>query len=211
MEDIENLIESLAGEIGPVKQGPHPALIWIKWVGGAAAYVVAALLVSGHRADLAMRLHSPLFLAEIALLVLIVCTTALSASLLAFPDLYQRSGAVALPAAAFALFALTMALSFAADNPPSPPPVHSYQCTLSILLLSLLPMLWAFHTMRKLASTHFRFAGAIVSLYAFGIGALWLRLEEQTDSIVHVLEWHYLPMLGVGILGVLAGRALLKW
>lgn len=210
-ENLEDLIESLAGEIRPAKRAPHPVQIWMKWVGGAAAYVMVALLISGHRPDLALRLHSPLFLAEIGALVLVICSTALSASLLAFPDLYQRRGVALLPAASFALFALVMAISFASDNPPSPPPVHSYQCTLSILLLSLLPMFWAFYTVRKLASTHWRFAGAIASLYAFGTGALWLRLEEHTDSITHVLEWHYLPMLGVGVLGVLLGRALLKW
>ncbi len=210
-ENLEDLIESLASEIRPAKKAPHPVQIWMKWVGGAAAYVILALLISGHRPDLALKLHSPLFLAEIALLVLVVCSTALSASLLAFPDMYQKSGAALLPAASFALFALVMALAFASDNPPSPPPVHSYQCTLSILLFSLLPMFWAFHTVRKLASTHCRFAGAIASLYAFGTGALWLRLEEHTDSIAHVLEWHYLPMLGVGMMGVLLGKAFLKW
>ena len=211
MDNLENLIESLADEMQPVKKAPHPSRIWLQWVGGAAVYVLAALLISGHRHDLAAALHAPLFLAEIGSLVLIVCTTALSAALLAYPDQYQRSGVVLLPAAAFALFALAMGMAFVADSPPSPPPVHSYQCTLSILLLSILPMFWAFFTLRKLASTHGRSAGMVAVLYAFGTGALWLRLEEQTHSIAHVLEWHYLPMLGAGIVGILLGRAFLRW
>jgi hypothetical protein len=48
-------------------------------------------------------------------------------------------------------------------------------------------------------------------LSAFSIGAITLRLSEQTNSIIHVIEWHYLPMVGVAWLGVWLGKSLLKW
>ena len=65
--------------------------------------------------------------------------------------------------------------------------------------------------MRKFASTHYHLAGAIALLSAFSVGALWLRLHEVNDSIVHVVEWHYLPMLAVGFIGLWLGKLLLKW
>ncbi len=211
MANIEDLIESLASDAEPVRPAPNPFATWLKWTGMAAAYVIFALMISGHRHDLAAKVHSPLFLAEMASLVAMVCATALSASLLSFPDLYQRSRIVYLPILTFACFALVMAAAWHADNPPSPLPVHSYQCTLSIALLSLLPMFWIFHSLRKHASTYAQWAGMNAVLYAFGTGAIWLRLEEETNSIAHVLEWHYLPMLAVGIIGLRLGRAFLKW
>lgn len=211
MENIDDLIESLADDAEPVMPAPNPFMTWLKWMGMAAAYIFVALLISGHRHDLAARLHSPLFLAEMATLAGIVCTTALSASLLAFPDLYQRGKIVFLPVIMFAGFALVMFICWEADHPPSPLPVHSYQCTLSISLLSILPMFWIFHALRKQASTHAQWTGVNAVLYAFGIGAIWLRLDEQTNSIVHVLEWHYLPMLAVGLIGLRFGRIFLKW
>jgi len=38
-----------------------------------------------------------------------------------------------------------------------------------------------------------------------------LRLYEQTDSIMHVIEWHYLPMIVFGIIGMWLGKTALKW
>jgi hypothetical protein len=51
-------------------------------------------------------------------------------------------------------------------------------------------------------STHYRLAGSVALLSAFSVGALWLRLHEANDSIVHVIEWHYLPILAIGIAGL---------
>ena len=65
--------------------------------------------------------------------------------------------------------------------------------------------------MRKYASTHYRLAGSVALLSAFSVGALWLRLHEVNDSIVHVIEWHYLPMLVIGLIGLGLGQRVLKW
>jgi hypothetical protein len=65
--------------------------------------------------------------------------------------------------------------------------------------------------MRKFASTHYHWAGSIALLFAFSVGALWLRLHEANDSVMHVVEWHYLPMIAFGIAGWLLGKTLLKW
>ena len=48
-------------------------------------------------------------------------------------------------------------------------------------------------------------------LSAFSVGAIWLRLHEETDSIDHVVVWHYLPMLAIGLIGFWLGKRLLKW
>lgn len=69
----------------------------------------------------------------------------------------------------------------------------------------------AFYFMRHQASTHCAIAGSVALLSAFSVGALWLRLEEVNDSILHVVEWHYLPMLAIGILGLGLGKKILKW
>ncbi|MDP2760944.1 MAG: hypothetical protein Q8O64_11175 [Sideroxyarcus sp.] len=36
---------------------------------------------------------------------------------------------------------------------------------------------------------------------AFSVGAVWLRLDEVNNSILPVVQWHYLPMVGVGVVG----------
>lgn len=211
MSNIEELITKLAQNTTAVKRAPHPFILSIEWMVVAGFYLAVSLMISGARHDILSRLHNVWFVAEIASLLGIFITTSLSAALLSYPDLHQKRKIVFAPAAAFALFVLVMFLAWHADNPPAPLPMHSFGCTLSITMLSILPAVWTFYVMRKFASTHTHWAGGIAFLFAFSIGALWLRLYEQTDSIIHVIEWHYLPMIAFGLLGMWLGKVMLKW
>lgn len=211
MDNIEKLIEGLSKEALPVQPAPRPWLLCLKWLGAATAYLVVTLAISGTRPDLLLQFHKPWFVAEIVLLAGIFVSTAFSAAILSFPDLHQQRRAAFAPVWIFALFALVLLFSWQADNPPSPQPVHSFECTISIFIFSLLPSAGIFYAMRQFASTHLRLSGIVAVLFAFSTGALWLRLHEQTDSIVHLAEWHYLPMIAVAGLGWLLGKVLLKW
>jgi hypothetical protein len=180
-------------------------------VAGAAVYLVVSLWISGLRPDLMQKLHEPWFVAEMASLALIFIATSLSAAVLAFPDLHQMRKAALAPAGLFAVFMVILFFAWRADVPPAPLPMHSFECTASIALFSLLPAVWTFFAMRRFASTHYRWAGSVALLSAFSVGALWLLLHELNDSIIHVIQWHYLPMLGIGLLGWWLGEKLLKW
>lgn len=211
MGNIEELLDSLARDAAPVKPAPHPFMLSIRWVAAAAVYLIASLWISGLRPDLMQKFHEPWFFAEVVCLALIFIATSLSAAVLAFPDLRQMQKAALAPAALFALFMAIMLFAWRANVPPAPLPVHSFECTAGITLFSLLPASWTLFSMRKLASTHYRWAGSIALLSAFSVGALWLRLHESNDSIIHVIQWHYLPMLGIGLIGWWLGKTLLKW
>ncbi len=211
MRNIEQLVEELSKDAAAVKLAPHPFLLSLKWLAVATAYLVVSLAISGVRADLAHALQNPWFIAEIVALSGIFITTALSAAVLAFPDLHQQRRTAFAPVWAFALFVLVMFFAWRADAPPAPLPMHDFKCTVNILLLSLLPSAGIFYAMRGLASTHPRLSGIVALLFAFSTGALWLRLYEPNDSIIHVIEWHYLPMIAVGLLGLWLGKKLLRW
>lgn len=211
MGNIEELIGKLALDTAAVKPAPHPYMLSLRWMGGAVAYLLLSLMLSGLRPDLMLKLQEPWFVAEITALVCIFVATSLSAALLSFPDMHQMRRVAFAPVITFALFVLVMFLAWQADNPPAPLPVHSFECTASITLFSLLPAVWTFFEMRKFASTHYHWAGCIALLFAFSIGALWLRLYEINDSIMHVIQWHYLPMIAFGIVGLWLGKVILRW
>jgi hypothetical protein len=210
MADIEQLVESLAADNAGVRPAPHPFVLGLKWIAAGAVYLAVSLALSGLRPDLAQALQQPWYVAELVMLLLVFVASAFSAALLAFPDLHQKRALAYAPVAVFALFALLMLTAWI-EVPAAPLPVHSWQCTLSITLFSLLPAAWTFYAMRKYASTHARWAGSVAVLSAFSVGALWLRLHEVNDSIHHVMLWHYLPMLVVGLAGLWLGKKLLKW
>jgi hypothetical protein len=211
MTDFEPLVAELAKDAAPVTPAAHPYVLSLKWMAAGAVYLALALALSGLRPDWRHAFMQPWFAAEIGALTLVFVASSLSAALLAFPDLHQKRALALLPLAAFVLFVLVIARARLADSPPAPPPVHSYQCTLSITLMALLPATWTFYSMRRLATTHRGWAGSVAVLSAFSVGALWLRLHELNDSISHVVTWHYLPMLAAGAIGLWLGRRLLKW
>jgi hypothetical protein len=211
MTNIDELVATLAQDATAVRPAPHPFVLSLQWIGVATAYLAVSLTFSGLRPDLLEKFHSFWFDVEILSLLSIFIITSLSAAMLAFPDLHQKRLLAFAPILPFTLLLAVMFFSWRADNPPAPLPVHSFECTLSITLMALLPAVGTFYSMRKYASTHYRLAGAVALLSAFSVGALWLRLHEVNDSIVHVIEWHYLPMLAIGLLGLWLGKVLLKW
>ena len=211
MGNLEALIDQLAQDKVLTTPASHPYLLSLKWMGWAVAYLFLSLMISGLRPDIMLKLHEPWFMAEIVALTGIFITTSLSAALLSFPDMHQMRQLVFAPIIAFALFVLIVYLAWHTENHPAPLPVHRVECTMSIILFSLLPAFWTFFEMRKFASTHYYWAGSIALLSAFSIGALWLRLHEVNDSIMHLIQWHYLPMIGIGICGLWLGKIILKW
>jgi hypothetical protein len=211
MANLDELIDGLAREAVALKPAPQPFKLWLYLLLAALLYLAVCLGVSGLRPDAAQAWQQPWLRAEIGLLFMILLSGTLSAALLSFPDLGQHRALVRLPAWLCAGFGVLLYFSWRSQLPPAPLPAHDYQCTLCITLVALAPasaMLWI---MRQYACTHYRAAGSIALLSAFSIGALWLRLHEVNNSIVHVLQWHYLPMLAVGLIGLCLGRALLKW
>lgn len=211
MGNIDELIDKLAQDTATVKPAPHPFMLSIEWMVVAVFYLAVTLMISDVRHDLLPKLHDTRFAAEIAALIGILISTSLSAALLSYPDLHQKRRMVLAPIATFALFVLVILLAWQADTAPAPLPIHSFECTISITLASLLPAAWTFYVMRKFASTHTHWAGGIAFLFAFSIGALWLRLYEQNDSIMHVIQWHYIPMFGFGLIGMWLGKKVLRW
>jgi len=211
MDSIDDLIQNLSSEAAAIKQAPRPLMLSLGWIAAASVFLTVSLWVSGVRSDVMQKFYEPWFDIELGCLLMIFLATTVSAAVLAFPDLYQKKILALSPLGFFLLFVVVLFYSWRADSPPAPFPVHRFECTCSITLFSFLPAVWTFYSMRKYASTHYRWAGSIALLSAFSMGAIWLRLHEVNDSVTHVIEWHYLPMLGIGLVGWWLGGRVLKW
>ncbi len=211
MANIDKLVTRLALEATPVKPAPHPYMLSLKWIAAAVLYLSVSLILGGLRPDLAVKFLNPWFATEITLLSGIFIATTLSAALLAFPDLHQKRRLALAPVWLFGLFVFILFFAWLADTPPAPLPVHSMECTMSITFMAILPAFWTLYSLRHYASTHARLTGSVALLSAFSVGAIWLRLHENTDSIIHVIEWHYLPMLVIVVLGMWLGERVMKW
>ena len=207
----EELIQSMSTEAKAGKAALTPSALFLRWFGGSAASVVLMLFIFGLRPDLSAKLMDPLFLAELVILSALMICLAFTASCLSFPDMYQKRWVLWLAPLSGAAFLVTLVLAYIEDSPPSPLPIHGIECLLCIMLISLTPAAWMFMLLKKQASTHLKMAGSTALLAAISIGALTLRLVEETDSVSHLITWHYLPMVGFALLGTWLGQKILKW
>lgn len=212
MMDTDLLIQKLSGDAAPVKAMGSPWLLTAKWLLGFALYIVLVLVtLETPRTDFAAQMQQPLFALEILMLALLVVSCALSAAILSYPDLYQAGRIALLPIAVFVLFGAVVLVAFIDEGSTMEMHPEEFLCTAFITLYSLLPAAWLFYTIRSYASTHFAQAGSVAVLTAFSIGALVQRIVEQTDSMAHVLGYHYLPMFLFALAGLALGRRFLRW
>lgn len=209
--ETQQLIEKLCNDATPVRPMTSPWLLTAQWLLGFAVYFALLMALVSPRADLFAKLHEPLFLMEILSLVAIVASCALSAALLSFPDIYQTRCIACLPIVCFLAFAMVIGVAYRSQGGVMEFHVEDFRCTFFIGLYALLPAIWLFYSIRQYASTHCFLAASVAALTSFGIGALAERLAEQTDSVAHVMPYHYLPMLVVAIIGPILGRKLLHW
>jgi hypothetical protein len=84
-------------------------------------------------------------------------------------------------------------------------------CPLRILALTgpvFLGLLWS---LRQLAPTDLRSAGAAAGLASGALGALLYCFRCPESSALFVVTWYTLGILAAGALGALAGPRLLRW
>jgi hypothetical protein len=216
MNQIDQLIESLAQETRPVTPMRSPAALLVRLGAVLLLYAFVTGYVLGLRPDLAMQLQRPFYLAEIILLAILSFSSLWACVHLAFPDPYQRRIVTQLPILAFGILSIILGIQGFLPHDvrmviPPPETAHGMECTLCIGSVAIIPSALMLIFLRRGASVHPRAAGAYAVLAAAGIGCLMLRLSEANDSLAHLITWHYLPTLLFAVIGAGIGKWLLKW
>ncbi|MFM9890948.1 MAG: NrsF family protein [Rickettsiales bacterium] len=210
MMQTDQLIAQLAGEPAP-KAAASPWRLSLRWLAFLTFYAAMVMAFSSARPDLLTALQQPFFALEILLLAGIVISAVLSAALMSFPDLHQKRLLTFVPIFFFAAFAGVMVAALLADPSSSREAGKGMQCLSCISAYAVLPALLLLRAIARMATTRGASAGMLALLCAFAVGALLIRLREPTESIMHVMVWHYAPMLVVALIGLVLGRRLLRW
>lgn len=212
MDKTADLIKALSEAAEPVKRSLSPFGIFARWIGFSVIYEVIMVLVSNTRPDLAVKLHETTFVAELVLLGLIVITSGFSAAYLSYPDMQQKKWITYLPVIPFVAFASLLYYMWKHEPVhPLPPDTHGLECLVCIALFSSFSALIMMRYLRKQATTHYYAAGAVSMLAASSLGAMTFAFCEPVDTVEHLIGWHYLPLIGFMILGLMIGRRFLRW
>lgn len=215
MNSTADLIASLSTEAKPIKKMATPSYWALRLLAVLSVYAFGAQLFLGLRPDLMAQFTRPLFALETLLLTFLLLSSAVASVLSMYPDAYQKPQLLNLPYAVFALlvglvgFQLLMPLDPLMVMPEAG--LHAMECAICIASVALIPSALIFALLRKGAPVHQLQAGAFAVLAASAIGGVTLRLSEANDSIMHLVQWHYVPTLLFAILGALAGKWLLRW
>lgn len=216
MNNTVNLIARLSAELSLTSKAITPSYWVFRLLALLALYAVGCQYFLGFRSDLELQFLRPLFTLETLLLLSLLVFSALAAVLAMYPDGYQRTYFFKFP---YVIFVLLVALvGFQLLIPADPrtvapqgPSVHEMECAIYIASVALIPSALIFVLLRKGASINQLQAGSFAALTSTAIGGLTLRLSEANDSIMHLIQWHYLPTLLFAVLGALAGKWLLRW
>jgi hypothetical protein len=210
---LDNLIDQLASE-GAREPLPHPAKQAVLWLGSIVAYLIVIGFVSDVRPDMAQKLASPYFVAELILLLSIAAASAVAALCLARPDSYQMPRLRFVPLGfliPWAAVAFVVQPMFDATNAPWHEAIGEFDCAWHLCALSLMPVLALLFLLRKGAATQFFWAAGMACLSSTAIVYLSMRILEHTDDVGHLLFWHALPAALFSALGAALERFILRW
>lgn len=216
MMNTADLIANLSVEAKPLKKVVAPSYWSVRLLAVLAVYAIGCQLFLGLRPDLGVQLTRPLFTIETLLLSLLLLSSALAAVLSMYPDACQKPQLLKLPYAVFTALVALMVFQLWMPHDtrmvmPEGAGAHGMECALCIASAALIPSALIFALLRKGASVRQFQAGSFAVLAASAIGGLTLRLAEENDSIIHLVQWHYIPTLLFAAIGALVGKWLLRW
>lgn len=216
MNNTADLIASLSAEAKPVKKARAPGYWVIRLLAVLVVYAIGCQLFHGLRPDLGTQFTRPFFALETLLLTLLLIASTIASVLAMYPDAYQKPKLLKLPYAFFALLVALMGFQLLMPHDarmviPGGVGVYAMECALCIASVAFIPSALIFALLRKGASVRQLQAGSFAVLTASSIGCLTIRLAEANDSIIHLVQWHYVPTLLFAALGALAGKRLLRW
>jgi hypothetical protein len=203
MDTPDDLIKNLTRDLKPVTPlAPdwQRAVIFAS-IGLTLTFGTAVLL--GLRDDLVAHLQRMEFLAEIAAMLLAGFLSAGAAVKLAVPDTRLRLP-VKLPLALAHLAWFWLLAKTAFNLPISDDSGHG-ACAIDLTLMMILPLAAATGGIMRGAPVFRGLAGYAMSLSMVSFAAAAMRLLCPNDEAGHLLFWHFLPAVGIAVLGIVIG------
>lgn len=204
----EELIQNLADQASPVRPLPPVRVRLLRWLGAAVLCQAAGIAILGLRADAGAALLKADVILQSAGLILVSILSAFGAFSLSVPGeekgpLLRKVPLLAVGAWMVLLLALVVQGKGIAAG-------MGLFCVRDILLLAVPPGVLLFIMVRAAYPLKLGWSGALAALSVAALGALGTQWICRNDSPMHVLLWHFLPVVFLGLVGVVLGRRLLR-
>jgi hypothetical protein len=209
MTRTDDLVRSLASEVGTRRSVSIQAALAITGAVSLACALILVFLVIGSRPDLADMAVSIPFWFKLGYTGSVVVGTSVVALYAATPG-----------ASAAALYALAPAVIFLACGvifDPTAFPIMGRSdtavpfCMGGVLFLSLPGMILTFVAMRKGAPTQPLFAGAVIGALSASVGAMAFTVACKNDSTAFFATWYTAACAIMAFIGAVVGHRVLRW
>jgi len=210
----DDLIATLSRQ-GPKKKFPSPTKVICIWIAAITTYIAMVLGYASLKSNILQRITTVFVGPQFITLVALIVVSAIAASYLALPDDNQKPYVRAMPLIGIGLLITILTKQLIVTLPSALVGcVSSAQlsCSVEILLFSIPPAAWMFWTIQKAAPIRYYWAAAMAGISSGSIGYLILLIIENSTSAIHLLIFHFLPVVGILITAILSGKWLLgRW
>jgi len=211
----DDMIKKIASSAKPIKKLGTPLIRFLKFIVAAALCVGVGIAVGGFRHDIGTKLSEPMFILEALIILFLVISSAAAALVISMPNTKQSLWAKRFPFVpllvwlgflAFELFFVYRDMGmdgFMID--------YGMMCVRDILLLAVVPGLVLFFMIQKAAPTKLGLVGVLILLAVAALGAMGTQFMCSISDPLHILLWHFVPVLSLGGIGLFLGRMILRW
>jgi hypothetical protein len=210
--DTDGMIHQLAGQAGTSRLSGARAFKLMLIVAALASLglsIATVLLLVGTRPDFATAVYGAPFAYKVASMLALGLGGVLLASRAALPGSGGLTALALVPAVALLAFRAatdSSGLSFMGSSD-----ISVLRCVMTILVVSLPPLVVLLGVMRAGAPTRPVLAGAITGMLSGALGAGAYALACKNDAGLFVALWYPLAILAMAALGGAIGRRALAW
>lgn len=202
-----DLIQSLSDNLQPVKILKYGIKEYIVIFFAGLFSVLTGVAITGIRADIKIIAITPSFITQTIALLLLALLSTVSALHMSIPSIKKPvSQKIILSTLLF--WAITILYLLLNSNAPFAG--WGFSCASEIAINSVIPSACVFFMIRKSASLDRSSVGWLVLTAGAAYGALATQFSCALNDPFHLLVWHTLPVIIIGLIGLVIGQFILK-
>ena len=203
----DQLIQNLSRNLQSVKPFKYTTKDYLIVLSTGFFSVLFGLALSGIRSDLQNVVLTPSFIIQSLVLLMLAVLSTVAAMQMSIPSL-KKSVPQNIVLSTLVFWGIT--LIYLLVNSNSPFAGWGFSCAAEIAANSIAPSIVIFYMIRKAATLN-RFSTGWLTLTAgAAFGAMATQLSCSSLDAFHLLVWHAVPVVAIGLCGILIGKNILK-
>lgn len=208
--ETEELIESLAGELEPMKCLKHPCIRALYWFLFSGIYVLFVVFYLGVRPDFSVKLTDPVYLFEIFLAFAMSMSAVMSSHWMCVPDMRGQGWMPVVSLTLFTVF-LGWLLTQIIMEGEIMNHMHFSHCMVDSIVFGMVPAVVIVFLSMKGHTTRPYLMIFMNSVAVAGLGYIALRMTCGCDICAHVVIHHVSPYVLLGAVIAAVGQRLYRW